>query len=326
MSRAGSRWAASTRRAAATLLAFAVSLGAAPSCTDDPGPQGPLVLATGNRGGVYYAYGQGFADQVAKRLPRMRPTVVPTAASLDNLRMVAAGRADVAFTLADSAALAAGGQPPFTAPQPIRALARLYDNYVQLVVPAGSPVRRLSDLRGRTVSTGAAGSGTELIAERLLTLTGIDKNRDIARRRLGIGESAAALRAGTLDAFFFSGGLPTETITALARANAIRLVDLGGYAEQMRPRYGEFYFERTIPASTYGLPVTTTVGVPNFLVVHADMDADLAYRLTRLLFTEREAIALAHPEARRLNRLSAYGTHPVALHPGAVRYYREARS
>jgi uncharacterized protein len=283
------------------------------------------MIATGGQGGVYYVYGHGIAGAVRAELPGMRPQVMATAASLDNLRLLAARKADVAFTLADSAALAVRGQSPFSAPQQIRALALLYDNYVHLVVRAGTAIRSLTDLRGRQVSVGASGSGTELIANRLVDLAGL--SGAITRRRLGIAESAAALRAGQVDAFFFSGGLPTAAIADLARTDAIRLVDLSAYVASMRGRYGEFYFERSIPASTYGLGgETATIGVPNLLVVRADMDDDLAFRLTRLLFTERAALARAHPAARRLNARTGYATYPVELHPGAARYYRDTKS
>lgn len=285
-----------------------------------------LVIATGGRGGVYYAYGQGLARVARAHLPDANPQVVSTAASVENLRMVASGRADVAFTLADSAALAFEGRPPFSARVPVVALARLYENFTHLVVAADSSIHRLRDLRGRVVSVGASGSGTELIATRLLQAAGIDPEKGIRTRRLAVADAATALRDGHVDAFFFSGGLPTEAIAELARETPIRLIDLGDYAEPLGQRYRAFYEERSIPASTYGLrtPVRT-VGVPNYLVVNSAMPEERAYTLTRLLFTQRDALALAHPEALHLNPRAAISTDPLPLHPGAIRYYRAAK-
>jgi TRAP transporter TAXI family solute receptor len=287
---------------------------------------GPLRIATGGPGGVYYVYGQGIADAVRHDLPGLTATVVPTGASVDNLRMVANGSAELAFTLADSAAAALAGETPFDSALPIAALARLYENYLHLVVPAAAPIQRLTDLAGRRVSLGATGSGTELIVNRLLTIVDLNPVKDLVPLRYGVDESASALAGGRLDAFFFSGGLPTAAITELSRAAAIRLVGVGEVVPKLRKAYGELYSERTIPASAYHLsdPVTT-VGVANYLVVLAASDEELAYRLTRLLFERRELLAAAHPEARRLDRRAAIGTYPVPLHPGAVRYYREAK-
>jgi TRAP transporter TAXI family solute receptor len=287
---------------------------------------GQLRIATGGQGGVYYVYGQGIATAVRRDLPRLEPVVLATAASVDNVRMVAAGSAELAFTLADSAAAGLAGDAPFEHPMPIAALARLYDNYLHLVVSAAGTIRDLAALAGRRVSLGANGSGTELIATRLLGLVGIDPKRDLTVLPLGVDDSARSLASGGLDAFFFSGGLPVAAITALAQAIAIRLVGAGDLASKLRDRYGELYSELAIPASAYRLeePVST-VGVSNYLVVAASFDSELAYLLTRLLFVRRDMLASAHPEARRLDRGAAIDTYPLPLHPGAVRYYREAK-
>ncbi len=300
-------------------------LAAAAGCGAPEARPWRLVIATGNREGVYYAYGQGLAKVARERLPGARPQVISTGASVENLRLLGLGRADAAFTLADSAALAFEGRPPFTRREPVVALARLYENYTHLVVPADSGIRRLTDLKGRTVSLGAAGSGTELIATRLLTVAGVGRD-GVRVRELPVGEAADALRSGRVDAFFFSGGLPTGAIAQLARQMPIRLIDLSGYVEPLKRRYRAFYEERSILASAYGLVKQVgTVGVPNYLVVNASMPDERAYQLTRLLFTRRDELAAVHPEALHLNRRSAVSTYPLPLHPGAIRYYREAK-
>jgi TRAP transporter TAXI family solute receptor len=310
------------------LAAVAVAAGGAVAVgvTRQASPLAHFIVAAGGRGGVYYAYGQGLAAAARKAYPGVRAQVLPTAASVENLRLVAAGEADVGFSLADSAALAVYGREPFERPAPLRALAWLYDNYTQLVVRAGSPVRAVANLRGRAVSTGAPGSGTELLATRILTAAGIDPDAGVHRSFLDIGDSVAALRDGRIDAFFFSGGLPTPAITGLAAATAIRLVDLAGFVAGLRASYGDFYAERSIPATTYGLgEEVATIGVANYLVVRGDMPDATAYAITRLLFTAKPELVAAHPAALHLNPRTAVDTFPLRLHPGAERYYRQAK-
>lgn len=309
---------------AGTALVLALLAGLL-SCTGQQPATVRLRIATGAPGGVYYAYGHGLADAVDARLPGAEAEVLHTAASLENVRRVVSGEAEVAFSLADTAALAVSGEPPFGEPQPVRALARLYDNHLHLVVAADSGINTVEDLRGRRVSTGAEHSGTEIIVDRLLGLVGIDPSRDLDRSRLNIDESAAALESGELAAFFFSSGLPAQAVEELAVRDRIRLVGLSAQARPMRDRYGELYSERSIPRSVYGLPATGTIGVPNYLIVREEMEDALARRLTGLLFTARDELALAHPEARRLNLRAAFSTYPVDLHPGAVAYYRQQR-
>ena len=313
----------------ARAAAIVVVLTALVACTGSGGASvdaGPLRIATGEVGGVYNAYGAGVAAAVRADLPQLTPSVLATDASAANLRMLDARQAEVGFTLADTAADAIRGRGVFQRPIDIVALARLYDNYVQLVVPARSPVRELDHLRGRRVSTGAPGSGTDLVADRLLAVRRLAQGRDVRTANLGLEASARALRSGEIDAFFFFGGIPTPAIATLARSMPVRVIPLGKWVGDLAREFPGLYTEAVIPKGPYSLaePVDT-VSVPNYLVVRRDLDRELAYRLTRLLFTRTDRLAAAHPEGRRLSSRSAISTYPLALHPGAQRWYREAR-
>jgi TRAP transporter TAXI family solute receptor len=204
-------------------------------------------------------------------------------------------------------------------------LAQLYTNYTQVVAPAGSGINSIEDLRGRSVSVGSPGSGTEIIALRVLEAAGIDPDSDIDRQQLGVDESVDAVRDGAIDAFFWSGGLPTGAVTDLATTNQIVLLPTVDYLDALRSQYGEVYEETVIPAGTYeGVDEDAAViGVPNYLVVNESMDEELAYQITRLLFDQQDALAEAHPEARNLDRDTALQVPPLELHPGAERYYSE---
>ena len=160
----------------------------------------------------------------------------------------------------------------------------------------------------------------------LLTVARLDPGKDVRASRTQLADAATALRAGRIDAFFFSGGLPIPQIAELAKQMPIRLVELADYAAPLRKKYPAFYEEQSILASTYGLDAPVqTIGVPNYLVVNASMPDDRAYALTRLLFTRRDDLAAAHPAALYLDRRSAVSTYPLPLHPGAIRYYRETK-
>lgn len=282
-------------------------------------PAAQLRIATGSRGGVYYVYGEAIRGVVEDRVPQLRATVQVTDASVENVRLVANGGAEIGFTQADIAAQAmVDGAKLF-------ALARLYEDYLHLVVRAESPIRSLADLRGRRVSIGAPGSGTVSTSSRLLRLAGLDPQRDIEARSLGLDDSAREMRDAGVDAFFFSGGLPVRAIGELASTLPIRLVAMGGYAADLRRlygQYGQFYAERAVPYSAYGVDPITTIAVPNYLVVSTSMPAQTAHALTMALFTGRQTIANVHPSGQRLNVRDAINTFPVPLHAGAVRWYR----
>ncbi|HEY7496972.1 MAG TPA: TAXI family TRAP transporter solute-binding subunit [Vicinamibacterales bacterium] len=287
-----------------------------------------LSIATGGTGGVYYPYGGGLAKILNENLPGVRATAEVTAASVDNLKLIRDGRADIAFTLADTLADAVAGRGPFEGrPVAAASLAVLYSNYTQIVTAANTGIAAIADLRGKTISTGAPGSGTEIIAIRLLRAAGVDPDRDVTRQGLGASESAGALKDGKIAAFFFSGGLPTAAVQDLAHSPGItiRLVPSGGLLPALQREHGDLYSLLEIPTGAYPgvdrpIPV---IGVANVLVVNRSMPADLAYDITRLLFEKKPELAAIHPEASNLDPAKAAKGSPAEYHEGALRYYKQ---
>ena len=314
-------------RTALAVTALAGSLLAGCSASSDVAdPPTELVVAAGESSGVYYRYGLGLAEAFGAELPDTEVTAEVTSGSVDNIERLAAGDAQVAFALADTAAEAAAGTGPFDAPVPLRAIARLYTNSVHVVVAAGSPAERVADLAGQRVSVGAPGSGTEVTALRMLDVAGVSGDRAAVTQRLGVQESATALAEGRLDAFFWSGGLPTDGIQDLVDTTDVRLLPTDDLLIGMRTDHGEYVVEQTIRASVYGLPADVPgIGVPNLLLVRADMPDDLAEAITAALFAAQSDLVGAHPEARHLDQRNAITTTPVPLHPGAAAYYRAAK-
>ncbi len=306
-----------------------LSMLAACSASQAPGGGDRLSIATGGTGGVYFVYGGALADQITQNIEGVEATAEATSASVDNMQLIADESSDVAFTLADTAADAVEGRESFDGdPVPAQALARLYNNYTQVVTTADSGIESIEDLQGKSVSVGSPGSGTEVIALRVLEAAGLDPDADIDRQQLGVDESVDAVRDGTIDAFFWSGGLPTGAVTDLATTDQIILLPTIEYLGALRETYGQVYQEATIPAGTYeGFDQDVSViAVPNYLVVNESMDEEMAYNITRLLFDQQDALAQAHQEANNLDINTAPQVPPLEVHPGAQRYYDEAGS
>ncbi|MFI1195397.1 TAXI family TRAP transporter solute-binding subunit [Micromonospora sp. NPDC020750] len=318
-------------RVAAALVAL-LSVLLAAGCGNDAAPQpapwhgGRIFLATGNTTGVYYQLGGGYADLISRYLPGYEARAEPTGASGENITRVTGGDMEIAFSLADTAADANAGQGAFQGrPQQVRALARVYRNYTHVLVRADAKITTLSDLRGGRVSTGSPRSGTDVIAGRLLTAAGIDPERGVRRARLSLPDTAARMRAGTLDAMFFSGGLPTPGITDLLAAapGKFRFLPIADLIEPLTATYGPVYAAADLPKEAYGTPTAVpTVTVANMILVSADMPDKLAYDLTALLFAHQTELGTVHPEGRNFDRSSAANTDPVPLHPGASRFYQ----
>jgi TRAP transporter TAXI family solute receptor len=305
-----------------------------PACSA-PGKDGSrgsivrLSIATGGTGGVYYPYGGAIAKVIGESIPNVEATAEVTAASVDNLKFLRDRKADLAFTTADTLADGVNGTGVFKDTKlPLRTIAALYKNYTHVVTLASGPIQTMKDLKGKVVGTGSPGSGAEVAAFRILEAYGIDPRKDITRQGLGVSESTDALKDGKVDAFFWSGGLPTAAITDLAHTSGItiRILSNDDIVDYLRDKYGNgLYVKGLLPKATYpGLigdvgVITTT----NLLVVHADMDEKLAYEITKAMFDRRAELVAIHPEAANLSLESAVKESPAPFHPGAIRYYKE---
>lgn len=292
------------------------------------GPHGTVSLATGVPTGVYARYGALLQDRLPGRLPGVRLRLQSSQGSVQNLQRVAAGRAD--FTVAAADAVAQYRQRHHGAAD-LRACARLYDDYIQLVVPDTSRVRSARQLRGLKVGVGQASSGVSLVADRLLHAAGLDSRRDITPVRAGIDRMPRMLERGELDAFFWSGGLPTTAVQRLAARTGIRLVQLGDLVpglHRQRPD-SRYYRSAVMPPDAYptvqrGRSVKT-VAVANLLVTTRRTDTALTEGMTSAVLSERSRIGRSVHAAQKVDLRTAIYTDPLPLHPGASRYYRSAK-
>jgi uncharacterized protein len=319
------------------LLALALLAGliAASSCvTEDQVSEGDngaptnqrLSIATGGTGGVYFVYGGGLAEQITRNLEGVEATAEATSASVDNMLLIADEASDLAFTLADTAQDAVEGREAFEEPVSAQALAQIYTNYTQVVTTANTGIESIDDLGGQRVSVGSPNSGTEVIALRILEAAGMDADADIDRQQLDVEQSVQAIRDGTIDAFFWSGGLPTGAVTDLSTTDRVVMIPTAEYVDDLQQTYGDVYTEANIPGDAYdGMEQDVpTVVVPNYLVVNEAMDEDLAYELTKLLFDRKDELVQVHPEAENLDLDTAQEVTGIELHPGAQRYFEES--
>ena len=285
-----------------------------------------LSIATGGTGGVYYPIGGGFAEMINNHIDGAQATAEVTGASVENMGLIMRGDADLALVLADTAYQAYTGTGDFEGRQieNTRALASVYPNAVQLVTLTESDIHSIADLAGKRVSVGAPGSGTELNARALLEANGVSYS-DFTPQRLNFNETADAIRDGDIDAGFWSVGPPTSSILNLAATRDIRLIGLSDEEIANAQEVEAVLAPYELAAGMYdGMDeAVQTIGIPNVLVVNADMDEELAYQLTQLLFENTDELIAVHPAANDTTIEFTMSSTPVPLHPGALRYFEE---
>ncbi|OBF41160.1 C4-dicarboxylate ABC transporter substrate-binding protein [Mycobacterium sp. ACS1612] len=279
-----------------------------------------LSIATGNTTGVYYTLGGAYAEAISQQTGgKLKATAAETSASVQNIQQLVAGTHQIAFSLADTAVDAVNGSASFKEKQPVAALTRLYPNYTQVIARTDAGINSIADMRGKRVSTGAPNSGTEVIANRMLEAAGLDAAKDIQAQRTELGKTVEGMKDGSIDAMFWSGGLPTAGITDLfvSRREAVKFIDVTDTLAKLQ-QINPIYERGVVPASVYQTPAdVATVVVPNLLLVKDDMDGNTACVLTKALFGHKSDLVKANKAADGITLDNARQTSPVPLHPGA---------
>ncbi|MDO9563779.1 MAG: TAXI family TRAP transporter solute-binding subunit [Bradyrhizobium sp.] len=291
--------------------------------------QKTMAIGTGGTGGVYYPLGGAVANVLSKNLPNVQATAEVTGGSVDNLKLIASGQSEMAFTMADAALDALQGKDKFASGKvPLQALLVVYPNRMHVVTVEGTGIEKMSDLKGKRVSTGSPGSATEVMAFRVIEAAGLDKDKDLKRERLGVAESVNAVKDRKIDAFFWVGGIPTAAVTDLAATPGMKmkLIDHGETAEKMNAKYGKLYTASKIPAGSYpGVDKDNAIAeVWNLIVTGNKMSDDDAYAIVKTLVEKKADIVAVHKEALSFSLDNQVQTRsPIPFHPGALKYFKE---
>jgi hypothetical protein len=262
-------------------------------------------------------------------LPGVQATAEVTGGSVDNLKLIGSGRGEVGLSMVDAALDAMQGKGKFASGQvAVRTLMVLYPNRQHVVSIDGRGVEKVTDLKGKRVSTGSPGSATEVMAFRVIEAAGLHHDKDMTRERLSVAESGNALKDGKIDAFFWVGGLPTAAVTDVgATPNVkIKLIDTADFVEKMNAKYSPIYSKGVIPAKTYpGQDKDNPVAVvQNILVANASMSDDVAYNIVKTLMEKKPELVAVHREAENFNMANQKKENtPVPFHPGAAKYFNE---
>lgn len=271
-----------------------------------------LVLGTGAPGGVYLSYGAKLAS-ILGHSPRQ------SAGSVENLKLIRSGEAQLGLTTVNSAWDAVQGKGAYVdgGPVPVQAVAVLYPSMLHVVTLESSSLRTLEDLSGRRVSLGSPGSSSQTAAGRLLRIAKIP----VIPSFLSIQDATRALQAGEIDAFCWINGLPCEPIANLKQP--VRLLDATPHLKEMVKRYGPLYTEAGIPGGTYpGCPEETrAISLNNILVCSTAMSEEAVYGLLTNMFDNFEQVRGIHPSAARLSKAYCSQGSSIDFHPGARRFY-----
>ncbi len=286
-----------------------------------------ISLASGGTSGTYY----GFSNVIAQRLnevliDKMNISVVSTGASKANAYMVNDGDAQIAILQNDVMSYAYNGTDMFEGEKPIQtfsAIASMYPEAIQII--ANKSINSIEELKGKRVSVGDSGSGTEFNAKQILGIYGIDMNTDIVKGNQSFADSCNALKNGTLDAAFITAGHPTVAVTELATNFDFNILSIDDeHANQLIQQYG-FYAKVNIEKDSYTVlnDDVKTVAVMATFIASNNLSEDAVYTFTKALFDEKAAIASNHQKGQLIDINTAISGISIPYHKGAEKYYKE---
>jgi uncharacterized protein len=305
---------------------------AAPAATTAPaadagGEKLRLIIGTGGTGGVFFPYGGGLAKILTEKMPNTEATAQETGGSVDNMKLIQAGEAQIGMSTVDSAFDAVNGTGAYaeTGAVPAATLAVLYQSFVHVVASEESGISSVADFKGRPISVGSAGSSTEAVADRIMEAAGLDPQADVTRENLSVADSVAAMKDKKIDAFVWIGGLPTSAVTDLVTTEQVRFLDTSALLQPMVDKYGPIYTAMTLPQAVYGGVEADVpgIGVGNILFVHQDMPAEQVTAVLETIFDNLAEVQQIHPAAQDLTLETAWTGSSIPFHPAAEAFYKE---
>ena len=321
-----------------TMAALAVILAISPAFAGSVGAQAKadklsFSIVTGGTGGVWYPLGGAIGGVIGKYVPNAEASAEATTAAIDNLKLLTAGKAGLAFAYDYHIGWANDGKVPgLSGKHKVRMVLGFYEQPLHLVTKEGSGIKSIMDLKGKRVSTCAPNSGTEEQADYVLKAIGIDWNKDFKREKLGAGPSVAALKDGKIDAFFWSGAVPTSSIIDLSSTAGLKMVMLpiaGEIAEKiMKENPGVFHKTIFAKGSYSALDKDVeTIAITAVLQAMDTFPEDRLYQIVQAIFDHKSELAAVWKGAAKMTPESAVGqVTPDALkllHPGALKYFKE---
>ena len=290
-------------------------------------------IVSGGTGGVWYPLGGAIGGLIGQKVPNTDATSEATTAAIDNLKLLAAGRAGLAFCYDYHVVWANEGKVPGLTGKPnVRLVLGFYEQPLHIVTTEGTGVKTIMDVKGKRVSVGAPNSGTEEQADYVLKALGIDWKKDFSREQLGATESVAALKDGKIQAMFWSGAVPTASIIDLASTPGLKMVlvpvDSEDREKIFKANPGVFHKSAFKKGAYSGLDSDVqAIAITAVLTAMDKFPQDKMYQIVKTIFDSKAELSAVWKGANDMTPDTAVNqVTPDALkylHPGAQQYFKE---
>jgi TRAP transporter TAXI family solute receptor len=294
-----------------------------------------ITIGSGDFSGVYYPTGLAVAQLINAERDRyaIRAAVEATNGATFNLNGIMAGYLEFGLAQSDTIFQAVNGLAAWQGKGPqkdLRTLFSLHHEAVTLVAAVDAGITSLADLKGKRVSLGNPGISRHRTVMNVLEAVGLDPKRDMTQFDVMASDAPALLQDNRIDAYFFTVGHPSETVRrGLSGERKTRIIPIAGPAIDRLVEEKSFYSHGTIPVRRLypdvgDQPDVPTIGVVAILCTSSRVPEDVVYAVTRVVFDNFETFRYMHPAFYALTKEGMLKNLGAPLHPGTLRYYREA--
>ena len=285
-----------------------------------------ITIGSGGVGGTYYPLGGAMAEVLNKAGIDVKATSRTTAASKENCRRIASGKAHLGMTMGSTLWQAYTGTGAFKedGKLPLRILFNMYPAPQHILTIEGTGIKTFEDLKGKRVSIGAPGSGNQVLTRMILEAAGIDPEKDFKMAQLTQPEAAMALKDGNIDAVFWNFAAPGAAVMEVEAVRKVHFIPLPEDLVNKIVEKNPFLLPYTLQPGVYKSitePVLT-IADGNYMIVHENMDKGLAYKLVKTLIENKNAFMDVTPQAAHFVPEEA-SKGIIPFHPGAVKYFTE---
>jgi len=284
-----------------------------------------VSIGTGGTGGIYYPYGGGVAEIWTKHVKNVKAVAEVTGASVENVKLAHKGETVIGEVMGDVAVAGYSGLSKFQGKKhDILSMAIMYPNLLQVVTLKKSGITDIEQIKGKKISSGSPGSGTNFMSEAVFKALGIPLD-SYSDSRLSFTETANALRDGTIDVGFWSVGPGTSSILDLATTHDVHIIAFSPEQTKKIIAANEEYSAVDLAGGVYrGIDqAVATIGVWNVMICQKSLDTDMVYNLVKALYEHQDYLIKIHPSASYTTPENAVKYSPIPLHAGTVKYLKE---
>ena len=303
---------------------FSVAVMSVSLCAGIAQAKDYVSIATGGTSGTYYPIGGAIA-QAASKSGTIQATAETGNASVANLNLIGKGEIEVGFAQNDTTFWAYNGQQMFKTPMKnLRAVAALYPEHVQVIIAKDAKIGGVDDLKGKRVSVGPAGSGTEADVRAIFEVAKLTYG-DMKIDHLDFGATTSRFKDNQIDVGFVVAGFPTASIMDLTTTKDVGLLSFSDDFLAQLTKAHPYFVADTIPAKTYrGIDQDVkTPAVVAILVTHDKVPENVIYEFVKNMFENLDVIQASHATAKQITLENALNGVTAPVHPGAAKYYKE---